>query len=54
VNEHGKLTGESFPPNIPWDVVQKAGLRTMDCKFKPFVMDGKATYYAVDFVFTAP
>jgi len=54
VNEQGKLTGESFPPGIAWDVIQKAGLRTSSCRFKPYVVNGKATYYAVEFVFTAP
>jgi hypothetical protein len=54
VNEQGKLTGESFPPNVPWNVVQKAGLHTINCRFKPYIQNGKATYYAVEFVFTAP
>jgi len=54
VNEEGKLTGESFPPAIPWEVIQKAGLHTGDCKFKPYFVNGKATYYGVEFVFTAP
>ncbi len=54
VNEQGKLTGESFPPGIPWEVIQKAGLHTGDCKFKPYLVNGKATYYGVEFVFTAP
>jgi hypothetical protein len=54
VNEQGKLTGESFPPGIPWEVIQKAGLHTIDCKFKPYIVNGRATYYGVDFLFTAP
>jgi hypothetical protein len=54
VNEQGKLTGESFPPGIPWEVIQKAGLHTIDCKFKPYIVNGKATYYGVEFLFTAP
>ena len=54
VNEEGKLTGESFPPGIPWEVIQKTGLHTGDCKFKPYIVNGKATYYGVEFVFTAP
>lgn len=54
VNEQGKLTGESYPPNVPWNVVQKAELHTMNCRFKPYVVNGKATYYAVEFIFTAP
>jgi hypothetical protein len=54
VNEQGKLTGESFPPNVPWNVIQKAELHTIDCRFKPYMVNGKPTYYAVEFVFTAP
>ena len=54
VNEQGKLTGESYPPNVPWEAVQKAELNTMNCRFKPYIVNGKATYYAVEFVFTAP
>ena len=56
VNEEGKLTGESYrlPSGVPWEIVQKTGLRTHDCRFKPYVVNGKATYYAVEFVFTAP
>ncbi|MGA7243455.1 MAG: hypothetical protein WBX19_09745, partial [Terracidiphilus sp.] len=54
VNEEGKLTGESYPPGIAWDVIQKAGLHTIDCRFKPYVVHGKPTYYAVEFWFTAP
>jgi hypothetical protein len=54
VNEAGKLTGESYPPGIAWDVIQKARLNTMACKFKPYIVNGKPTYYAVEFWFTAP
>jgi len=54
VNEEGKLTGESYPPGVAWDVVQKADLNTMGCKFKPYIVNGKPTYYAVEFWFTAP
>jgi hypothetical protein len=56
VNEEGKLTGESYhlPNGVSWDVVQKTGLRLHDCRFKPYAVNGKPTYYAVEFVFTAP
>lgn len=54
VNEEGKLTGETYPAGITWDVIQKAGLRTMDCKFKPYIVNGKPTYYSVEFWFSAP
>lgn len=54
VNENGKNTGESFPPGIDWSVIQKTGLNTGGCKFKPYLVDGKPTYYFIDFVFTAP
>lgn len=54
VNEKGKNTGEIFPQNIPWEVVQKAGLDTMHCTFKPYLIDGQPWYHHIDFVFTAP
>lgn len=54
VNEQGKLTGENYPGGVSWDVIQKAGFSTVNCRFKPWIVDGKPTYYFVDFVFTAP
>jgi TonB family protein len=54
VNEAGKITGEGFPQGIPSAAIQKAGLQTMNCRFKPYLVNGKATYYHIDFVFTAP
>jgi hypothetical protein len=54
VNEKGKNTGESFPPGIAWDVIRKSGLNTIDCRFKPLVVNGQPTYYYIDFEFTAP
>ena len=54
VNEVGKLTGESYPQGVAWDVVQKAGLHLPDCTFHPYLVEGKPTYYFIDFVFTAP
>jgi hypothetical protein len=54
VNEGGKLTGQSYPRGIEWSFIQKAGLRATECKFKPYIVNGKPTYYAVEFWFTAP
>ena len=54
VNEDGKNTGESFPQDIPWDVITKAKLHTFNCRFKPLIVDGKPTYYFVDFEFRSP
>lgn len=54
VNEQGKNTGESFPQNVPWEVVQKAGLEPMHCTFKPYLVNGQPWYHHIDFVFTAP
>jgi hypothetical protein len=54
VNENGKLTGEIFPPGIPWEVVQKTGLQPHNCVFKPYLIDGQRWYHHIDFEFTAP
>jgi len=54
VNEQGKNTGEIFPQNIPWEVIRKAGLDPMHCKFKPYLINGQPWYHHIDFVFTAP
>jgi hypothetical protein len=54
VNEKGKNTGEGFPSGIPWSVIQKAKLNTMNCRFKPYLINGQAWYYHIDFEFTAP
>lgn len=54
VNEQGKNTGEIFPNGIPWNVIQKAKLNTMNCRFKPYLINGVAWYYHIDFEFTAP
>lgn len=49
VNEQGKLTGESFQgPDV------ETGLDTSECRFKPYLVNGKASYYYIDLVFTAP
>jgi hypothetical protein len=54
VNEQGKNTGESFPPGIPWNVIQSTGLDTVHCVFRPYLVNGQPTYYHIDFTFTAP
>jgi hypothetical protein len=54
VNEQGKLTGETYPGGVPWEVVQKTDLHLPQCRFSPWMVDGKPTYYFIDFVFTAP
>ncbi|HEY6448424.1 MAG TPA: hypothetical protein VIY53_18340 [Acidobacteriaceae bacterium] len=54
VNEQGKFTGETYPGGMSVEVVQKAGLDLHNCRFSPWLVDGKPTYYFIDFVFTAP
>jgi hypothetical protein len=54
VNEQGKNTGEVFPSGVPWNVIQKAKLNTMNCHFKPYLVNGQPWYYHIDFVFSAP
>ena len=54
VNEQGKNTGEIFPQNIPWEVIQKTGLDTMHCRFKVYLVNGQPWYHHIDFVFNAP
>jgi hypothetical protein len=53
VNEEGKDTGVSFP-NVPWNAVQSAGFNDVSCQYKPYLVDGKPTYYFIDFEFRAP
>jgi hypothetical protein len=54
VNEDGKLTGESFLNGASLETMQRAGFSLDQCHFKPWAVNGKATYYFVDFVFAAP
>ena len=54
VNEDAKETGESFPEGIPWKVIQRTGLEPHQCQYRPYIENGKPTYYAVEFTFTAP
>ena len=48
VNEQGKLTGESYPdantPDAP-HASTVPGLSLFPCKFSPYLVDGKPTYY---------
>lgn len=54
VDESGKIEEEQFPDGIPWNVIQRAGLRTRDCRFQPWIAHGRPTEYFIDFTFTAP
>lgn len=54
VNEQGKDTGVGFPAGVPWNAVQSAHLNDTECHYKPYIVNGKATYYSIEFVFTAP
>lgn len=54
INEQGKNTGMSLPPDIPLKASLSTGLYLPNCQFKPDVVNGKATDYFIDFVFTAP
>lgn len=54
VNERGEDTGEIFPQNVPWSVVQQAHLDPRACHFKPYLINGQPWYHHIDFVFTAP
>ena len=54
VTENGENAGIIFPPGIPEEVIQKAGLNEQGCKFKPYLVNGQKWYHHIDFVFTAP
>jgi hypothetical protein len=54
VSEQGKLAGESFQGPDAFNVMGKVGLNPRACVFKPYMVDGKATYYYIDLVYTAP
>jgi hypothetical protein len=54
VDVSGKIVGASFSSLDGWNVYQKSGLASKDCRFKPFLEDGKPTYYGIHFLFTAP
>jgi len=54
VNEQGKRTGETFPPGVPWKVIQQTGIDFHRCQFLPYIANGGPTYYFIDFTFTAP
>jgi len=56
IDQNGSEAGASFhvPSNVPWSVVAGTGVASGQCRFKPFLEDGKPTYYSIKFVFTAP
>jgi len=54
VNEQGKLTGESFKGPDAFSVFGQSGLHTRECIFKPYLVDGRPSYYFIDLTFTAP
>lgn len=53
VNEKGQETGETYP-NVPWSAVEATHFRPHECKYRPYVVNGQATYYGIEFTFTAP
>jgi hypothetical protein len=56
IDQSGSAAGASFhiPPSVPWSVVSGTGIADSHCHFKPFLEDGKPTFYSIKFVFTAP
>lgn len=54
INEEGKDAGESFPGGIPWKAIQSTHFNSTICHYKPYLVNGKPTYYFIDFEFTAP
>ncbi|MGA2218258.1 MAG: hypothetical protein ABSG51_09240 [Terracidiphilus sp.] len=56
IDQNGSEAGASFhvPPSVPWSVVAGTGLTDSHCRFKPFLEDGKPTFYSIEFIFTAP
>lgn len=54
VNEVAQETGETYPPGVPSKVYQQIRFQPHFCQYKPYLENGKPTYYAVEFTFTAP
>jgi hypothetical protein len=54
INEELKDTGIGFPDGIPWEVIQKAKLDERNCRFMPYLVNGKPSYYVIEFAFTSP
>ncbi|HEV2463860.1 MAG TPA: hypothetical protein VGT04_08650 [Acidobacteriaceae bacterium] len=54
IDETGKDAGESFPGGIPWNAVQSAHLESIRCHYKQYMVNGKPTYYFIDFEFREP
>jgi hypothetical protein len=53
INETGKRTGVSFSTADGFKVMQSLGIEK-SCQFKPYLVDGKPSYYFLDFEYTAP
>jgi hypothetical protein len=54
IDETGKDAGESFPGGIPWKAIQSANFESTNCHYKQYLINGKPTYYFIDFEFRAP
>jgi len=54
VNEKGEQTGITFPPDVPWSVIQAAHISLRSCRFKPYVVNGRTTYYGIEYTYSAP
>ena len=54
VNEEGKITGVGSSAPMKPDQFIAASARVKACKFAPYVLNGKATYYKGDVEFVAP
>jgi hypothetical protein len=54
IDETGKRAGASFSGLDGFKVMQALGLNEKTCQFKPYLVDGKPSYYFLDFNFTAP
>jgi len=54
INEKGELAGESFSDGNGFKVMQATGFNSRSCKFKPYLVNDKPSYYYIDFTFAAP
>lgn len=54
IDQTGKVAGVNFPGINAWTAFQHTGLSAKECRFKPYLEDGKPTYYFMDLDFTAP
>jgi hypothetical protein len=53
INERGEETGETFP-NVTSSAIQATHFEPHLCTFRPYIVNGQATYYGIEFTFTAP